>query len=235
MLNEKHTVMKKLIYILGLIVILITCSSCRGGREIERYDWVSVYENGRYVIPQRWLYTANSEYVTSRWNTGVDKDYYFSPKPCFDERDSSEMEIDLYFAMQRLFDLTDLNQIISDKEGENLSKDSLERKWSGRLCEYEATVEYKKTDLDSKLKNFLEAQMESGLSDSLIEGVIGKLVVCATITSIGGESFNVPVKLLELPLSRATKSPWCDGLLLYLAQEHGGQYKFTDYAYLPKS
>lgn len=228
--------MKKVVLYILLAIFAVALSACSvQGKVVTNTELhtdspyaLSLDSNGySWSVPPRWLLTENSKFATDRWRTGIRKDLYFSPKAFFEaEFDSRGIEQlrDIYF--QTLMDSVGLN--------ENSVDCSIPNKWTGQLCDYVAFIEYDKIDVGDSLDDTVNGLTSNEPDSTLIENIIGRLVVTAVVTSVGEEDCNIPIKLLERKLSEVTDSPIFDGLLLYLAQESNDFYVFHGQAFLHK-
>lgn len=196
--------MKRLAYIVALVVVALTFASCRGGKNMASYNLdlpspnfpYQNNESGEWTVTPRWLYTENSFSAANYWETGINQDYYFFP-----ERYVSKHMSDCGVVSMRGLFMEDFIDAV----------DSARHTMPTEQVVYMSEVRYEKADID-----YVYTLDEP--SDSLIDAVIGKLTVTMTIKSIGEKSCNIPVKLYEYHLAEITSDPIRDGLLLYMAQ-----------------
>lgn len=198
--------MKKIILLVLLAFAAIRAFTSCGGRKYvtlnnqDLPDYHFPYQqdyDGEWTVHPRWLYTENSFWAVCNWETEINQDYYFLPEKYVNEHMTEESVA----GMRDLF----MENLID-------SVDSTRHKMPSEQVVYLANVKYEKTNINDDILSLGEP------SDSLIDAVIGKLVVTMTIKSIGEESCNVPIKLFEYQLSKISANPIRDGLLLYIAQ-----------------
>lgn len=194
--------MKKIILLVLLaFAAIMAFSSCGGGRNVALKNQVSPNPNFLFhskADSPMWLYTENSFYAACHWRTEMNQGYFIFP----DRYGSNNMIEESAYGMRDLL-MEDLIDAV----------DSTRHSTPSESVVYLSEVKYEKADIDD-MYSLVDP------SDSLIDAIIGKVVVTMTLKSIGEETCNIPVKLFEHRLAEISTDPVRDGLLLYMAQAH---------------
>lgn len=232
--------MKKVFsFLLLAIAAIMTFTSCSSRKILSKY--VEDYNSTNKLI---WfLCTERTQSLCEMGKFQMNDFYYYEPDVPWAPRNgvSQNNSCNCFYLMPGFYPanfgyLSDnkekvYNELIGFLFAYN--NDSEHSDYNPQSCEYEVSVDYKKSN--DSFRRLCAMSRAGTLTDSITKAYFGNLVVNATIKNVNGEKSNIPVILLDHNLSQPVDwhtYAYLEAILLDAAIENGGSFKMTGYVTL---